>query len=303
MIEDDIYSTPEVLRQTIARVKAKGSELNDVMAGPLVLLGSGSSHCIGISAASSYEATRGKPAQAILGSEYRARSNWTHLAISRTGKTTEVIEAMRRAREAGARVGLIVGDSDSPAEEVADSVLHLDFAPEAGVVQTRFISAAVLALRMLIEGTSAAGAVEGLPEETVSILKTTDLSSLTEFRHVVFIGRGPRHGIALSAALTVVETALLPAEAYQTLDYRHGPIAVADERTLVWCFDPRDDEAAAGVIEDIRMTGATVAWPDGDAIVSLVQAQLLALRIAQARGIDPDVPPNLQRAIVLPLPH
>lgn len=115
MIQDDIYSTPEVLRQTIARVEAKGSELKDVMAGPLVLLGSGSSHCIGISAASSYEALWGKPAQAILGSEYRARSNWTHLAISRTGKTTEVVEAMRRAREAGARVGVIVGDPDSPA--------------------------------------------------------------------------------------------------------------------------------------------------------------------------------------------
>ncbi len=299
-IEEDIWSTPGVLRQTIVRVGMKGRELDDVLVGPLVLLGSGSSYCIGMSAATAYESIRGKPAQALLGSEYRPRPDWTHLAISRTGKTTEVVEAMHRAREAGARVGLIVGDSGSPAEEVAHSVLHLEFAPERGVIQTRFITAAVTALRLLIEGRSAAGDIDLLPDEVAHGLERLEPDSLSAFRHVVFIGRGPRHGLALSAALTVAETALLVAEGHQTLDYRHGPIAVADERTLVWCFDPADDPAAAGVIEDIRQTGARVVWPGFDPLVSLVQAQLLALRIAQARDIDPDVPRNLQRAIVLP---
>lgn len=296
-VEEDIYSTPEVLRQTIERTRAHGHSLDRVLAGPLVLLGSGSSYCIGISAATAYEAERGTPAQAFLGSEYRARAGWTHLAISRTGKTTEVVEAMRRAHEVGAPVGLIVGDAGSPAEELADSVLHLDFAPERGVIQTRFISAAVLALRLLIGSPTLD--VERLPDVVARGLAELD-ERLAGFRHVAFIGRGPQYGLAMSAALTVAETALLAAEGHQTLDYRHGPIAVADERTLVWCLDSSDDAEAAGVIDDVRQTGATVVWPGGDPLVSLAQAQLLALRLAQARGLDPDAPRNLNRAIVLP---
>jgi fructoselysine-6-P-deglycase FrlB-like protein len=302
-VEDDIYSTPDVLRQTIQRVEARGSNLDTVLAGPLVLLGSGSSYCIGISAATLYEAERGTPAQALLASEYRPRAEWTHLAISRTGETTELVEAMRRARAAGARVGLIVGDAGSPAEELADSVLHLDFAPERGVIQTRFISAAVLALRMLIGPRTGTAGVESVPGEVERGLAELDTSALSGFRHVVFIGRGPQYGLALSAALTLAETALLPAAGHQTLDYRHGPIAVADEATLVWCFDPADDRDAASVIDDVRQTGATVVWPGGDALASLAQAQLLALQIAIAGGLDPDAPRNLTRAIVLPTGH
>jgi fructoselysine-6-P-deglycase FrlB-like protein len=204
---------------------------------------------------------------------------------------------MRRARDAGAPVGLIVGDAGSPAEDLADGVLHLDFAPERGVIQTRFISAAVLALRMLI-GPETSGP-ERLPDAVARGLDELD-GGLSRFRHIVFIGRGPQYGLAMSAALTVAETALLAAEGHQTLDYRHGPIAVADERTLVWCLDPRDDDQAAGVLEDVRRTGASVVWPGHDPLVSLAQAQLLALRVAQARGLDPDEPRNLNRAIVLP---
>lgn len=296
-VEEDIYSTPEILRRTIDRTRTRGHELDPLLTGPVVFLGSGSSYCIGISAASSYEAERGKPAQAFLASEYRPRAGWTHLAISRTGKTTEVVEAMRRARDVGAPVGLIVGDAGSPAEELADSVLHLDFAPERGVIQTRFISATVLALRLLIA--SQPSDVEWLPDAVARGLRELD-EGFSAFRHIVFIGRGANYGLAMAAALTVAETALLSAGGYQTLDYRHGPIAVADERTLVWCFDSRDDTEAASVLEDVRRTGARIVWPGSDPLVALAQAQLLALRLAQARSLDADAPRNLARAIVLP---
>jgi glucosamine--fructose-6-phosphate aminotransferase (isomerizing) len=292
-IDDDILSTPGVLRQTLAKVEADRTS-GDLLSGEVLFLGSGSSYCIGQSAASLYEATRGAPAQAMLPSEYRPRPGWAHVAVSRTGQTTELIRAMRTARGSGARVLLVVGDRESPAEEWADVVIALPFASEQGVVQTRFISCALLTLRALITGQD----LSSLPDAVEAGLsfQPTGLNQ----PHVVFLGRGWRYGLARSAALTLEESAAQVPESHQTLDYRHGPIACADAETLVWCFDPPDDEAASGVLRDVVAAGASVRQTGEDPLVSLVQAQLFAARRAAARGIDPDAPPNLTRAVVLP---
>lgn len=82
--------------------------------------------------------------------------------------------------------------------------------------------------------------------------------------------------------------------------YRHGPLATADARTLVWCFDALDDPLSARVLDDVRASGATVRCTDDDPLTSMAQAQLLAVRLAAQRGIDPDAPRHLTRAIVVP---
>jgi len=102
------------------------------------------------------------------------------------------------------------------------------------------------------------------------------------------------------AALNLQETALLSPNGHQTQEYRHGPLATADKHTLVWCFDPPADPLSAGVLDDARASGARVYCPDVDPLTGAAQAQLLAVRLATGRGIDPDAPPNLSRAIVVP---
>lgn len=292
-IEDDIRSTPGVLRQTLETV-AESKAAADFLSGDALFLGSGSSHSIGLAAASLYEATRGSPGQAMLPSEYHPRPDWVHVAVSRTGQTTELVEAMRAARSAGAKVLLLVGDRESPAEEQADAVIALPFASEEGVVQTRFISAALLALRALITGEK----LDWLPGAVEAGLSAALPGS--DQPHVVFLGRGWRYGLARSAALTLEESAVQVSESHQTLDYRHGPIACAGPDTLVWCFDPPEDEAAAGVLRDVEATGARVRQAEEDPQVALVQAQLFAASVARARGLDAEAPRNLTRAVVLP---
>jgi glucosamine--fructose-6-phosphate aminotransferase (isomerizing) len=296
VIEQDIVSTPAILRQVIQRVSEQGTSVRPWLTGPVAFLGCGSSYCIACAAATLYEEATGNPAQGILASEYRPRAGWSHVAISRTGKTSELVEAMQRARSAGLRVMLLGGEPGSPAEAQADVTLPLEFAPEDGIVQTRFISAATLALRLLIDGDD----FSALPDHIAEALASFDSSSLLPFGHVVFVGRGWRHGLAMSAALNLQETALMVPEAHHTLDYRHGPIACADERSLVWCLDDPDDNASAAVLDEVRVTGATVRSTGNDPQVELALAQLYAARRAVANGVDPDAPRNLSRAIVLP---
>jgi fructoselysine-6-P-deglycase FrlB-like protein len=230
----------------------------------------------------------------MLPSEYLSRPGWLHVAISRTGQTTELVEAMERAREADARVLLLAGEAGSPAEAVAHHTLSLPFAAEDGVVQSRFITACLAAFRVLIAGEE----LSALPTAVACGLDFNP-AELTA-PHVVYLGRDWRYGLAGSAALTLQESALEIAEHHQTLDYRHGPIASASDDTLVWCFDPLDDAAAGAVLREVEETGAQVRRAGDDPLVLLAQAQLLAAHRASRKGIDSEAPRHLSRAVVLP---
>ncbi|MFT4030110.1 MAG: SIS domain-containing protein [Protaetiibacter sp.] len=213
------------------------------------------------------------------------------VGISRSGTTTEVVEALR-AVPAGVRRIVVTGVAGSPCAELADEVLLLDFADEESVVQTRFpttflflaraaLGEDVSALPGLAETALAAGAPEPPPG----------------FDHVVYLGRGWTHGLAQEAALKIRESAQAWAESYPLLDYRHGPLAVAHPGSLVWFIGVRDD----GLAQEIEATGASVVQAvAGDPLVELVLAQQFAVRVATSRGLDPDNPRYLTRSIVLP---
>jgi glucosamine--fructose-6-phosphate aminotransferase (isomerizing) len=298
LTEQDIRTTPEVLRQTLVRVGESADTTAMALQGPVIFLGCGTSYLVSQAAAALYEAASGFPAQAIISSEYHRRRGWSHVAISRTGRTTELVEAMRRARDAGLAVTLIEGEPLSPAADQADRVLSLDFAPERGTIQTRFISASLLALRLMIGGGREVALLQTLPDGVERGLAGFDPEPLLAFRHVVFLGMGWRYALAQAAAMNLQETSQLVPEAHQTLEYRHGPIACADTETLVWSFDRPDNDVAATVLRDVARTGATIRQITGDPAVALVQAQLLAVRIAGSRGVDADKPRHLTRAVV-----
>src|SRR5437763_16036874 len=109
IVEQDIRLSAEVAQQTIDRVAERGETFSQRFGGPVVFLGSGSSYCIGVAMAPLYEAERRAPAQALLSSEYLPRPGWGHIAISRTGQTSELVDAMRQIRASGAGIDLVVG--------------------------------------------------------------------------------------------------------------------------------------------------------------------------------------------------
>ena len=184
----------------------------------------------------------------------------------------------------------VTGVADSAIAEAADEVLLLDFADEESVVQTRFpTTLLVLARAALGEDLSA------LPDQAQELLSRPldiDIEGLT---HFVYLGSGWTYGLAQEAALKIREAAQAWAESYPMLDYRHGPLAVADVRSLVWIFA----NAEPSLVADIERTGATVRVGTADPLVELVQAQRLAVAIAERSGLNPDAPRHLTRSIVL----
>ena len=91
------------------------------------------------------------------------------------------------------------------------------------------------------------------------------------------------------------ESALAWAESYPSADYRHGPLAVAGDRSLVTLLGGVPD----GLPADVAATGARVRVGERDPLAELVLAQRVALELARLRGQDPDVPRHLTRSVVL----
>lgn len=212
------------------------------------------------------------------------------VAISRSGTTSEVIDALE-AIPRGVRRVLVTAESGTPAEELCDEALVLDFADERSVVQTRFPTTQVVLARQAFGED-----MSGLPDRLRAALDAPTRVDLAGSDHFVFLGHDWTVGLAHEAGLKLRETAQAWVEAYPMLDYRHGPISVAHAGSVVWLVGCAD----AALSEQVRGTGARVVESVSDGLIDLVLAQRAAAELALSKGLDPDVPRNLTRSIILP---
>lgn len=256
----------------------------------MLVLGCGTSAFVAESFAALREAAGFGVTDARYASEPRPWRDYDSvLVLTRSGTTTEVLDALREL-PAGVHRIAVTGVPGSPVAELVDEVVDLSFADEESVVQTRFPTTLLLLARAAFgEDVSALG------DEAADRLGRPLGLATTGFEHFVYLGSGWTYGLAQEAALKIREAAQAWAESYPLLDYRHGPLAVAGERTLVWIIG-RSDQS---LVDTIAATGATVRTSSGDPLVELVDAQRLAVAIAADRGLDPDHPRHLTRSIVL----
>jgi CRISPR-associated protein Cas5a/b/c len=212
------------------------------------------------------------------------------VALTRSGTTTEVLDLLGGLRGT-APTTAITADPTTPVMTAADQVVVLDFADERSVVQTRFATSALTLLRAHL-GQDVTDAIADARRAVAEPLPTGVIDR-TQF---TFLGVGWTVGLAAEAALKMREAALSWTESYPATEYRHGPIAITDERSAVWMFGPAPD----GLPEQVAATGGRWVQQDLDPVASLIVAQRLALTLAASRGLNPDAPRHLTRSVILP---
>lgn len=237
------------------------------------------------------------------------------VAITRSGTTTEVVRVLEalatRAAHglrgaASARRTVITTGTELPVNRVVTGTVAMPFADERSVVQTRFATSTLALwrawLHTLADGSgdgpepgggdfdidalaaaAAAAAAEPVPDELLSA------------RQLTYVAQGWAVGLAHEAALKAREAAQLWTESYPAAELRHGPISVLDPDSVVWMLGP----PATGLVDDVAATGARVVSSLADPMVELVRAQRFAVAAAAHRGLDPDAPRNLTRAVIL----
>jgi fructoselysine-6-P-deglycase FrlB-like protein len=218
----------------------------------------------------------------------RGRTYDRIVAISRSGTTTEVLELLERTRGTTPSVALTaVPEVISP---VADGIVALPFADERSVVQTRFATTALALLRASL-GTD----IRPVADDAEAALEAP-LDALADATQFTFLGWGWTVGLATEAALKLREAAQAWTESYPALQYRHGPIAIAQPGRVTWMFGA----APAGLADEVAATGALFVESGSlDPMAHLVVAQRLAVELARRRGVDPDRPRNLTRSVIL----
>lgn len=254
----------------------------------VAVVGCGTSWFIAMSYAVAREQRGHGITDAFAGSEYPASREYDRVvAISRSGTTTEIIDLLTALP--AQRTVLITAVGDSPAAALADEVVELSFADEQSVVQTRFATTALALLR--------AGLGDDIDQLAAACADALaqPVDDLLDAEQVTFVGRGPAVGLACEAALKTREAAQFWAESYPAMDYRHGPIAIAQPGRLVWSLG----EPPAGLADEVARTGARFVHHDLDPLAALVVAQRFAVALAARRGLDPDRPRSLTRSVIL----
>lgn len=257
----------------------------------VLVLGCGTSYYVALSYAWLREQNGHGPTDAMIASELppRVRDYDRVVAISRSGTTTEVRQAL--ARFVGAvPVTSLVGTQDTPVAEQSDDVVDLSYADERSVVQTRFPTT-VLALLRTALGADAEAQAE-LVRHGEESLKAELMFAMP--KQLVVLASGWSVGLAHEAALKCREAAGMWAEAYATAEYRHGPISVAGPGTLVWAMTPLTATETAA----IEATGAVVKHPGPEPQAELVLLQRHAVVWATAKGRDADRPVHLSRSVI-----
>jgi fructoselysine-6-P-deglycase FrlB-like protein len=256
----------------------------------VAVLGCGTSWFMAIAYAALREAAGAGETDAFAASRFPSARRYDRvLVISRSGTTTEILRAIEHT---AAPVTAVTAVKDSPVTRAVAFPIVLDFADERSVVQTLFATTTL----MLLRG-SLGEPLDGVAEQAATVLDAGAVlpAEVENAEQFTFLGSDWKYGVSLEAALKMCEAARLWTDARPQLEYRHGPISIAQPGRVVWVFG----EPEPGILADVAATGATVVADDLDPLADLVRVQALAVRRAVAAGLDPDRPRSLTRSVVL----
>lgn len=250
------------------------------------------------------------------------------IALTQSGETADVVDALHTCRSWGARTATIVNTESSTVAAMVDTVVPILAGVERSVLATKSFMAMVVRLLQLAE--TLAGGLDAAQRSVASAIpaiqrvlsdETTSelVAAVREEEHILTLGKGVGRPVAQEAALKIKEGSYVHAEAYLTGELKHGPLALVANGTPVLLFATNAGELQSGRIaskevmsrggytigvgeftEDecsrvIRISDVGMATP----LVHLVFAQRFAYELAVARGVDPDFPRNLAKSVTV----
>lgn len=255
------------------------------------------------------------------------------LIASRSGETTETVRAAETFAERFPGHTILIGcRSESRMGRLADLAIVIPEGNEVVIPQTRSFSSMYLAAQYLValldDDAELADALRRVPDLLPGLLDrwepVVQRAAEADWDSAVFLGGGPLYGVAVEATLKLTEMSLSSAVAYHTLEVRHGPRSVIDERTLVVGLGslrgaPYERQVLAELAEE---TPHVLAFTPGDGwdlselaaeiplggripdhalgLLYLPLLQLLAYHRALHKGVNPDESRNLTSYIELP---
>lgn len=278
----------------------------------------------------------GKFSDVVIASEFEYFSdsidkNTVVIAVSQSGETADVIQGVKRAKEAGATIFSLVNMFGSSLARMSDRIVYLNCGQEIGVAATKSFLNQLAILYLLAfamvnrldDGIEKLRAVCPLIEENFhdSGKRLAELAQVLKNKNdFYYIARGINFAMAGEGALKLKEIAYIHAEGMPAGELKHGTLALIDKGTPVVAICPKD-YTFYEVLSNVAETKARGAFVIGISdqleqsfdewikipsveeifypLVCIVPLQLLAYHFAVARGLDPDKPRNLAKSVTV----
>ncbi|MFK0041740.1 SIS domain-containing protein [Paenarthrobacter sp. NPDC090517] len=292
-MEEELVSQPEVWQRAVEQARAE--QLLPADGKRIAVIGCGTSWFMAQSYAAARESAGKGVTDAFAASEAFLNSNSADrqydavVAITRSGTTTEVLEILADLKGIVPTVA-IIGDISSPIVELADAVVSLQYADERSVVQTRFATTALVYLL-----TSLGIDVQQAIDDARDAVAAPVSQELLDAEQFTFLGTGWTVGLAHEAGLKMREAVQGWTESYPAMEYRHGPISIAAPGRVTWLFGAQPE----GLDNDMVVTGALYIHTDKHPLAELARVHKVTLERARVRGLNPDLPRNLTRSVIL----
>jgi glutamine---fructose-6-phosphate transaminase (isomerizing) len=259
---------------------------------------------------------------------YDARPDLTGvlmIGVSQSGGSPDLVRSLEVARECGALTIAITNKAESALARAAEAHVDVRAGTERAVAATKSYTAQLLALYLLLDrlrgGRGEAAAA--LPDLADQVLAGDDRVALLAQRYrfasrLVTTARGYSYPTAREAALKLMETSYLSAQAFSGADLLHGPLAMIEPQVPVLAVVaegvggdamgqvlPRLAEQDADVFcvgraDAVADAAVGVVLPPGtpeelSPLLEIIPFQQLAQHLAIARGGNPDAPRGLRK--------
>jgi glucosamine--fructose-6-phosphate aminotransferase (isomerizing) len=256
-----------------------------------------------------------------------AKRNTLLIAVSRSGTTSETVRAVQTFKEkAHGKIITVTCDGQTPLAQEADFVCAIETAQEKSVAQTRSFSSMCVVIQQIAAflGQHTSTSNPEIPAVCQSLLDTYSglariLGENANIKKFFFLGSDTLYGIAAEAMLKMKEMSLSYSEVFHTLEFRHGPMAMVGEDSLVVGLVSTSSAAyEVQVLKEMQAKGATVlaigqhiqgfentvqipehipAW--NLPILYLPLLQLIAYHRSLLNNQNPDNPHNLTAVVSL----
>ncbi len=356
-MQKEIFEQPEVLLRILAeRVGADGlvhfkerSIKREflVRVGKIIIQACGTSWHAALIGKFILEKYARIPTEVEISSEFRYRNpilvgDTLVMAISQSGETADTLAGIREAKAKFTKVWSFVNVPNSTIAKESDCAINMLAGPEIGVASTKAYTAQLMNLFLftlyvarlkysMTDEQVRAFVLElkEIPGKIRDILKQSGkIKTLAkEYSNsplMIFLGRGINYPSALEGALKLKEISYMHAIGYPAGEFKHGPIALVDEKVGVVCVIPDGElfekmisnvhevKARKGKIIAIATEGDKRAEDIADSIVTIpkspeiltplltvIPLQLLAYYIALEKGCDVDKPRNLAKSVTV----
>lgn len=250
------------------------------------------------------------------------------IAISQSGESADVLEAVRIAKNVNCKIISIVNSLTSSLVIESDIVIGMNCGPEIGVASTKSFTSQLAIIYKITKELSEGKLQVNFDNIASSISEILDSHSeikqvakeIKEISDIYVLGRGIHFPIAIEAALKIKELTYIHAEGIPGGELKHGPLALMDANVFVIIINPKDNTYSDTITSarEIKARGAKIIgisdeksdvydyWlkiPQTDEtsypFTEIIPLQLLAYYAAIEKDADPDYPRNLAKSVTV----